>query len=685
MAHLSASESQPVLSQSISPFKRDTVDSKLLELLRKNYDIISVIADIERSDSPIVHSDSVPSLPLIESRASPNIMDRADAGDVSNSGTRRNSHTALGNSSSDTNLINNAKRRASLAVPLVQVASSSECSTLAEESMDVNPNSMDQDYRTSQLENEQSSIRSPKWGRWNEKFSGFCATVMDALSVTNDDIKAQNRLPDPPPKLSAYALRRDIKRCVVESHSYLETVAGIRDLFVWANPMASLSIFSIYMYSIYRGWLISLTLFLIILQLGFNFLAAQKGINFGLQLLPHKELQPWKFDLSGAQLVFDVARRAQVLLTFAGDCLEKFKFLFAWKRPEVTVKFLGIVSFFFLLSLVVSTGIWLSVVGFLIGGKAFIMTYLYHRFPRLQPIFDVIVYFYNNLPTTRISHNLHPTSKFQFGLHSPNMRTDKWLRTDGMCLSPMDSPRVGRVNHLRNNVVPNGVSPSVSPAEKRRCSISVIPMSVANCGSGLPSPMHSRPSTPLLTANRAFLPMPIHNAKTESNTQSASRTLSGDTQKSVELEAQDEAAEAAGGSATSSETDIFLDEEADVIKITRSCMLVDKSKRFPKGIDTGTAILSDRMISFRYQKPKDSRRLSQETLEIPFDEIIQLKKIRSLKTLFSLTSKGIELKLAFRKKSIQLVGISKRDEFYESLIETARIADVELATVNGVD
>lgn len=62
--------------------------------------------------------------------------------------------------------------------------------------------------------------------------------------------------------------------------------------------------------------------------------------------------------------------------------------------------------------------------------------------------------------------------------------------------------------------------------------------------------------------------MPIHNAKNESNTQSASRTFSGDTQKSVELDAQDEAAEAAGGSATSSETDIFLDEEADVIKIS---------------------------------------------------------------------------------------------------------------------
>ena len=41
-------------------------------------------------------------------------------------------------------------------------------------------------------------------------------------------------------------------------------------------------------------------------------------------------------------------------------------------------------------------------------------------------------------------------------------------------------------------------------------------------------------------------------------------------------------------------------------------------------------------------------------------------------------SKALELKLATKKKPIQFIGIPKRDEFYESLVETARIAGYEL-------
>ena len=42
------------------------------------------------------------------------------------------------------------------------------------------------------------------------------------------------------------------------------------------------------------------------------------------------------------------------------------------------------------------------------------------------------------------------------------------------------------------------------------------------------------------------------------------------------------------------------------------------------------------------------------------------------------SSKALEIKLSTKRKAIQFVGIPKRDEFYESLIETARIAGVEL-------
>lgn len=42
------------------------------------------------------------------------------------------------------------------------------------------------------------------------------------------------------------------------------------------------------------------------------------------------------------------------------------------------------------------------------------------------------------------------------------------------------------------------------------------------------------------------------------------------------------------------------------------------------------------------------------------------------------TSKGIELRVSFKQKPIQFIGLSKRDEFFDSLMDTARMADMEL-------
>lgn len=55
----------------------------------------------------------------------------------------------------------------------------------------------------------------------------------------------------------------------------------------------------------------------------------------------------------------------------------------------------------FLSSILFSNKTSLTAVGFLIGGKAFITTYLFHRFPKLRKMFDVVVWFYDRLPTTR--------------------------------------------------------------------------------------------------------------------------------------------------------------------------------------------------------------------------------------------------------------------------------------------
>lgn len=79
--------------------------------------------------------------------------------------------------------------------------------------------------------------------------------------------------------------------------------------------------------------------------------------------------------------------------------------------------------------------------GFLIGGKFFITTFLYHRFPLLRNLFDVAFYFYRNLPTTTtisikqqkcVTTEITPllTSNSIVGRYtSPYVKAAKWLNS----------------------------------------------------------------------------------------------------------------------------------------------------------------------------------------------------------------------------------------------------------------
>ena len=110
---------------------------------------------------------------------------------------------------------------------------------------------------------------------------------------------------------------------VNESHCYLETFAGVREFLHWKNPLATLCLFFVYLHLVYAELLIPTTLLLILLQLGINWLTTQRNINVGLHFLPQKDVPLPKFDvLSSAQLIFDVARRVQALLTVLADILE---------------------------------------------------------------------------------------------------------------------------------------------------------------------------------------------------------------------------------------------------------------------------------------------------------------------------------------------------------------------------
>uniref|UniRef100_A0A914Y527 GRAM domain-containing protein n=1 Tax=Panagrolaimus superbus TaxID=310955 RepID=A0A914Y527_9BILA len=553
------------------PFINDPhlpTDLQLLEMIKKNYDLMSLITEIEQPGHETPRHNNLDNRHLLSPL--PYLRHRAQ----------------------------------SFAVPTIDIRDSYLSTSSSQSSM-----------------NEENIIAEKTLcENLRDQWSDFYGQVTDALSETNDDIKAR-KSPEAQ-KLSPNALKRDIKRCLSECQPYIETAVGLKDLFVWKNPMASLCTFFVYIYCIYRGWIGSLFFFIILFQLTLNYFTEHKGINIGLNFLPRKEVIYKRVDYSGAQLVFDVARKVQVILKILADIFEKARNLFTWKKPEVTFKFFIIMLIFFLASISCSNSTCLTIIGFGFGGKAFITTYLFHRFPRLRHMFDIIVYFYDRLPTSRTE----VTTKILSKLSSSSLNSMKtaWKSSN----DPL--PKSQSTNNI--------LHPEM---DIRRRSIGVI--------------SYQAPKDCVLPASATTPPSPILHA-----TENCSNVPSVITDNDDLMSISDD---------DSSSVDIFL--------ITRSCVMVDKERPFPFGMNSGTLILNEKMLKFRFKKLKEGVK---ETLQIPFDDITSVKKIRTLKT-FSLmpgSSKALELKISTKKKAIQFIGIQKRDNFYESLIESARMAGVEL-------
>uniref|UniRef100_A0A914WJM1 Uncharacterized protein n=1 Tax=Plectus sambesii TaxID=2011161 RepID=A0A914WJM1_9BILA len=232
--------------------------------------------------------------------------------------------------------------------------------------------------------------------RLRARLAIFYVELLDDLSQTNDDMEDVNA---PPKNLSVKALHRDVKRCVNDAHPYLEMVAGFHDIFTWKSPLVSLMLFFVYSFSVYKGWLFSVVLFVLLLQLIINYLSTQKNIDLGLNFLPKGYVPKASFDLSGAHLVFDVAKYCQMFLEMTADVMEKVKHLLIWTHPRVSATFFVLILFTFLQSLFIPMRTLFTVIGLLLGGKAFLTTYLFHRFPRLRHKFDIAVLFLDRLPT----------------------------------------------------------------------------------------------------------------------------------------------------------------------------------------------------------------------------------------------------------------------------------------------
>ncbi|VDK55458.1 unnamed protein product [Anisakis simplex] len=164
--------------------------------------------------------------------------------------------------------------------------------------------------------------------RITENIGNWLDQLAEAFAETNEDDNSNSNMnsqskPAEPEKLSARALRRDIRRCLNCSKPYLQTWVVLHDLLIWKDPLTSLMAFFIYAHMFYTGHLWPTFLGLILLQLFFNYLTTQKKIKVGLYFMPRQDIEPPRFDRSGVSLIFDIAYKGQILFHFLANCLEK--------------------------------------------------------------------------------------------------------------------------------------------------------------------------------------------------------------------------------------------------------------------------------------------------------------------------------------------------------------------------
>ncbi|KIH67683.1 hypothetical protein ANCDUO_01986 [Ancylostoma duodenale] len=490
-------------------------------------------------------------------------------------------------------------------------------------------------------------------------------------------------------KLSAVALRRDLKRCYSFIHPLVEVAAALYDALLWKNPINTLLLALVYSYSIVRGWTASLVLLLLWTQLSLNYLKATKNIDIGLYFLPRKEVAMPKFDITGAQLIFDVARIAQKLLNFAANFLEKLHSLLTWKDVRVTLVFYCLVIYWLTLSVIFNTGTCLGMCGLTLGVRIFITTYLFHRFPRLRKRLDTYGWFYRNLPVKTAREGSPVLISTGDGLPSIATKTNSPMPRRPMNFNGLFTSRLGSNFNLDtssqhsllsqkhgsvlsiHNLVPRGSVPNLqnqfkgsmdclseqsSPVSHPRAQWAanghpdnydhvVVPPVTRGARAGI-SPLAAGPTSPSPPQD----PPPRERTSLETEEESVAESsscisfYSNDDDESVHEDPMIENVLAC---------EYFYD---------RSCVMNDKERSFPKGISSGILYLTESALIYRAKSITDDRA---PTIML-FADVISVKKIQSLRTMGLLagTRKSLEISMEGRKKPLQFIGLAQRDDFF---------------------
>ncbi|XP_077373860.1 GRAM domain-containing protein 4-like [Festucalex cinctus] len=238
-----------------------------------------------------------------------------------------------------------------------------------------------------------------------DAYSRFQRFLLKYLGVDFDDFHLQPReeAPEPDEPLSARRLTENMRRAKRGLRPITSFMRDLSALSSWYSVYTTAIAFTIYMYATWRGWTISMFLFLAVLRLSLNYLIA-RGWRIQWSIVPEvsEPVEPPREDLTVSekfQLVLHVAQRAQNIFGKMADILEKIKNLFMWVEPQLTKKLYVALWVSFIASCLLPYKLLGFIVGVFAGVKFFIINFIFKSCPKLRQRYDTAHIVWTRLPT----------------------------------------------------------------------------------------------------------------------------------------------------------------------------------------------------------------------------------------------------------------------------------------------
>ncbi|XP_077452058.1 GRAM domain-containing protein 4-like [Stigmatopora argus] len=209
--------------------------------------------------------------------------------------------------------------------------------------------------------------------------------------------------PEPDEQFSARRLTENMRRFKKGLRPITIFLHDLSALSSWYSVYTTAIAFTIYMYATWRGWSISMFLFLAVLRLSLNYLIA-RGWRIQWCIVPQVSdpMEPPREELTISkkfQLVLHVAQRAQNVFGKMADILEKIKNLFMWVEPQLTKKLYVALWVSFIASCLLPYQLCGFIIGVFVGVKFFIINFIFRSCPKLRQRYDTVHIIWTSLPT----------------------------------------------------------------------------------------------------------------------------------------------------------------------------------------------------------------------------------------------------------------------------------------------